>query len=192
MLEKLRNTTRWMQPWRDGAIRPNQIFAVSLPYTMLSQTTAQRVIATVEREHLTPYGLRSLSQHDLQYRGRYAGDPASRDAVYHQGTVWAWLMGPCITASLKVHGDTPGGRQQAMQWLDGFRTHVYQAGLGHISEIFDGDAPHQPRGCIAPARSVAEVLRAAAALGLLSSEASRSLARRAGPPAAAAAALSEY
>lgn len=155
---------------RDGAIRPNQILAVSLPYTMLSRTTAQRVVATVERELLTPYGLRSLSPHDPHYRGRYAGDPGSRDAAYHQGTVWAWLMGPFITAYLKVHGDTRDVRQQALQWLAGFRTHVCHAGLGHISEIFDGDAPHQPRGCIAQAWSVAEVLRAAAALGLLNSK----------------------
>ena len=128
---------------------------------MLSQTKAQRVIATVEHELLTPYGFRSLSPHDPHYRGHYEGDPGSRDAVYHQGTIWAWLMGPFITAYLKVHGDTPDGQQQAMQWLAGFRTHVCDAGLGHISEIFDGDAPHQPRGCIAQAWSVAEVLRAA-------------------------------
>jgi len=97
---------------------------------------------------------------------------------FDQGTVWAWLMGPFITAYLKVHGDTPGGRQQSLQWLDGFRTHMCHAGLGHISEIFDGDTPHQPRGCIAQAWSVAAVLRAAAALGLLNSAAARSLAGR--------------
>jgi glycogen debranching enzyme len=171
-------------PMRDGAIRPNQVLALSLPYTMLAPTTAQRVIATVERELLTPYGLRSLSPHDPHYRGRYAGDPASRDATYHQGTVWAWLMGPFITAYLKVHGDTTDGRQQAMQWLAGFRTHVCHAGLGHISEIFDGDAPHQPRGCIAQAWSVAEVLRAAAALGLLASKEARSVAGLLGTMAA--------
>jgi predicted glycogen debranching enzyme len=152
---------------RDGAIRPNQILAVSLPYSMLAPETAQRVVATVERELLTPYGLRSLSPHDPHYRGRYEGDPASRDATYHQGTVWAWLMGPFITAYLRVSGDTEAARQQARQWLTGFRTHLHHAGLGHIAEIFDGDAPHQPRGCIAQAWSVAEVLRVAAALGLL-------------------------
>ena len=113
---------------------------------------------------------------DTAGQQRYAGDPASRDATYHQGTVWAWLMGPFITAYLKVHGSTPAGRQHAMQWLTGFRTHVCQAGLGHISEIFDGDAPHQPRGCIAQAWSVAEVLRAAAALGLLNAEDAMSVA----------------
>lgn len=152
---------------RDGAIRPNQILAVSLPYRMLPPDRAQRVVATVERELLTPYGLRSLSPRDPQYRGRYSGDPASRDAVYHQGTVWAWLMGPFITAWLHVHGHTPEAQQQAHRWLDGFRTHVTQAGLGHIAEIFDGDAPHLPRGCMAQAWSVAEVLRSTVSLGLL-------------------------
>ena len=152
---------------RDGAMRPNQIFAVSLPYTMLSATRAQRVVAVVERDLLTPYGLRSLAPYDPQYRGRCTGEPASRDSSYHQGTVWAWLMGPFITAYLKVHGATSQGRQQAAQWLSGFRQHLSDAGLGQVSEIFDGDPPHQPRGCIAQAWSVAELLRAAAALGLI-------------------------
>jgi predicted glycogen debranching enzyme len=152
---------------RDGAMRPNQIFAVSLPYTMLSDVRAQSVVAAVERDLLTPYGLRSLAPYDPQYRGRCTGDAASRDSSYHQGTVWAWLMGPFITAYLKVQGATSQGRQQAAQWLSGFRRHLSDAGLGHISEVFDGDPPHQPRGCIAQAWSVAELLRAAAALGLL-------------------------
>ena len=152
---------------RDGTIRPNQLLAVSLPYTMLSDARAHDVVAVVERDLLTPYGLRSLAPDDPQYRGRYAGGPASRDSLYHQGTVWAWLMGPFLTAYLKVHGATSQGRQQAVQWLSGFRTHIDDAGLGHISEIFGGDAPHAPRGCIAQAWSVAELLRAAATLGLL-------------------------
>jgi len=130
---------------RDGALRPNQIFAVSLPYTMLSETRARCVVAAVERALLTPYGLRSLAPDDPQYRGRYAGDPTSRDGSYHQGTVWAWLMGPFITAYLKVHGATSQARQQAAQWLSGFRRHLSDAGLGQVSEIFDGDPPHQPR-----------------------------------------------
>ena len=152
---------------RDGTIRPNQLLAVSLPYTMLSDARAHDVVAVVERNLLTPYGLRSLAPDDPQYRGRYAGGPASRDSLYHQGTVWAWLMGPFLAAYLKVHGATSQGRQQAVQWLSGFRTHIDDAGLGHISEIFGGDAPHAPRGCIAQAWSVAELLRAAATLGLL-------------------------
>jgi len=152
---------------RDGAMRPNQIFAVSLPYTMLSDARAQSVVAAVERDLLTPYGLRSLAPYDSQYRGRCTGDAASRASSYHQGTVWAWLMGPFVTASLKVQGATSQGRQQAAQWLSGFRRHISDAGLGHVSEVFDGDPPHQPRGCIAQAWSVAELLHAAAALGLL-------------------------
>jgi len=152
---------------RDRTIRPIQIFAVSLPYTMLFDARAHDVVAVIERDLLTPYGLRSLAPYDPQYRGRYEGGPASRDSLYHQGTVWPWLMGPFLTAYVKVHGATSQGRQQAMQWLSGFRTHVCDAGLGHISEIFDGDAPHHPRGCIAQAWSVAELLRAAATLGLL-------------------------
>jgi predicted glycogen debranching enzyme len=151
---------------RDSAMRPNQIFAVSLPYTMLSDIRAQSVVAAVERDLLTPYGLRSLAPYDPQYRGRCTG-AASRDSSYHQGTVWAWLMGPFITAYLKVQGATSQGRQQAAQWLSGFRRHLSDAGLGHVSEVFDGDPPHQPRGCIAQASSVAELLRATAALGLL-------------------------
>ncbi|MGE3539121.1 MAG: amylo-alpha-1,6-glucosidase [Candidatus Tectimicrobiota bacterium] len=153
----------------DGSIRPNQIFAVSLPYTMLPDPRAQAVVAVVERDLLTPYGLRSLSPADPQYRGRCTGNAASRDGSYHQGTVWAWLMGPFLHAYLKVHGNTARSRQQAVQWLSGFRTHLSQACLGQISEVFDGDAPHQPRGCVAQAWSVAELLRSAATLGLLGS-----------------------
>jgi predicted glycogen debranching enzyme len=146
---------------RDGSIRPNQIFAVSLRHTMLSREQARRVVEVIERELLTPYGLRTLAPGDPQYRGRYEGDQRSRDGAYHQGTVWAWLMGPFITAYLKVHGRTKNGREKAAQWLGGFREHLSDAGLGQISEIFDGDAPHRPRGCIAQAWSVSELLRAA-------------------------------
>jgi predicted glycogen debranching enzyme len=146
---------------RDGSIRPNQIFAVSLSHTMLSREKAKRVVEVVERELLTPYGLRSLAANDPQYRGRYEGGPWNRDGVYHQGTVWAWLMGPFITAYIKVNRRTKKSREQAAQWLTGFREHLSDAGLGQVSEIFDGDAPHQPRGCVAQAWSVAELLRAA-------------------------------
>jgi predicted glycogen debranching enzyme len=146
---------------RDSSIRPNQIFAVSLPHSMLSRERARRVLETVERELLTPYGLRSLSPHDPLYRPRYEGNSLSRDGAYHQGTVWAWLMGPFITAYAKVYGESMEGRERVRMWLARFHTHVSEAGLGHISEIFDGDAPHNPNGCIAQAWSVAEVLRAA-------------------------------
>ena len=145
---------------RDASLRPNQIFAVSLPHTMLTWERARRVIAIVERELLTPYGLRSLAPSDPRYRGRYEGDAQSRDSVYHQGTVWAWLLGPFITAYLRVCGESLPARAQATQWLEGLREHLGVAGLGQVSEIFDADAPHTPRGCIAQAWSVAEALRA--------------------------------
>jgi predicted glycogen debranching enzyme len=143
----------------DAAIRPNQIFAVSLPYSMLSEERARSVVAVVERELLTPYGLRSLAPSHTDYRGRYEGDSLSRDGAYHQGTVWAWLIGPFVTAYLKAHGRTPESLKQAGEYLSAFRAHFREAGLGQISEIFDGDAPHTPRGCIAQAWSVAELLR---------------------------------
>jgi len=119
----------------------------------------------VERDLLTPYGLRSLSPRDSRYRGRYLGDPANRDGSYHQGTVWAWLMGPFVTAYLKAHDQSPESQKRAAQLLEGFSPHLSQAGLGQISEIFDGDPPHTARGCIAQAWSVAEILRAKKEMG---------------------------
>ncbi|MCI0391718.1 MAG: amylo-alpha-1,6-glucosidase [Acidobacteria bacterium] len=147
---------------RDDSIRPSQILAASLTHTMLPREKARQVVAVVERDLLTPYGLRSLSPNDPQYRGRYECGPSERDGVYHQGTVWAWLMGPFITAYLKANGGTKKNRARAAQWLEGFQKHFREAGLGQVSEIFDGDAPHTARGCAAQAWSVAELLRAAA------------------------------
>jgi len=144
----------------DASIRPNQIFATSLPYCMLSPERAKQVVDIVQQHLLTPYGLRSLAPSDPQYRGRYTGDGRSRDGAYHQGTVWPWLMGAFITAYLKVNGRSEPALHQAELWLAPFREHLYEAGVGHISEIFDGDAPHRPVGCIAQAWSVAEILRA--------------------------------
>jgi len=144
----------------DSSIRPNQIFAVSLPYSMLSSERANAVVEKVQEQLLTPYGLRSLAPGDPQYRGRYTGGPVERDGAYHQGTVWPWLMGPFITAYIKVNGGSEAARRQAAEWLAALKVHLADGGLGHISEILDGDAPQQPRGCIAQAWSVAEVLRA--------------------------------
>jgi glycogen debranching enzyme len=144
----------------DGSIRPNQIFAVSLHYSMLSAERARAVVETIERELLTPVGLRTLSTKDPQYRGRYEGDQYSRDSAYHQGTVWPWLLGPFISAYVKVNGGSAQSRFHAHDLLRGIEQHLTEAGLGQISEIFDGDAPHLPRGCFAQAWSVAEVLRA--------------------------------
>jgi predicted glycogen debranching enzyme len=143
----------------DSSIRPNQIFAVSLPHTMLPADKAKSVLVNVQEHLLTPYGLRSLAPVDPQYHGRYSGDPLSRDGAYHQGTVWAWLLGPFLTAYIKVHADSAAARDQAAEWLSHMRDHLADAGLGHVSEIFDGDAPHRPVGCIAQAWSVAELLR---------------------------------
>ena len=144
----------------DESIRPNQIFAVSLPYSMLSTERAKGVVEKVREHLLTPYGLRSLSPRDQQYRGHYTGGPCERDGAYHQGTVWPWLLGPFITAYLKVNGGSDAARLQAAQWLEPLQQHLSEAGLGQISEIFEGDAPHRARGCIAQAWSVAEILRA--------------------------------
>jgi len=143
----------------DASIRPNQIFAVSLPHNMLSPERAKRVVAKVQEHLLTPYGLRSLSSDDAQYQGHYTGGPRQRDGAYHQGTVWPWLMGPFITAYLKVNQYSEAARSQVAAWLEPLKNHLQDAGLGHISEIFEGDAPHRPCGCIAQAWSVAEVLR---------------------------------
>jgi len=144
----------------DPSIRPNQIFAVSLTYSMLSPERAKSVVEKVREHLLTPYGLRSLAPSDPQYRGRYTGGPIERDGAYHQGTVWPWLIGPFITAYLKVNGGSDVARRQAAEWLEPLKGHLADGGLGHISEIFDGDAPQRPCGCIAQAWSVAEILRA--------------------------------
>jgi predicted glycogen debranching enzyme len=146
---------------RDASLRPNQIFAVSLFHKMLPPDKAKAVVDAVERHLLTLYGLRSLAPGDPQYRGRYEGDPRSRDSAYHQGTVWPWLMGPFISAYLDVNGRSRAAREQAASWLSEFRRYIEQEGLGQIPEVFDGDPPQRPGGCIAQAWSVAELLRAA-------------------------------
>jgi predicted glycogen debranching enzyme len=144
---------------RDASIRPNQVIAISLANTMLSKDRAASVLRVVERELLTPRGLRTLSPTDPRYIGRYEGGPGSRDGAYHQGTVWPWLMGPYITAYVKTFGKK-AGRRFAAEWLGNFQAHFDEGCLGQVSEIFDGDAPHTPRGCVAQAWSVAELLRA--------------------------------
>ena len=146
---------------RDVSIRPNQIFAISLPHSMLNADQAKQIVAVVERELLTPVGLRSLSANDPDYIGIYQGDMRSRDGAYHQGTVWPWPMGAFITAYLKVNGQSKTARKQARKWIDGFQAHLNEACLGQVSEIFDGDAPHLAKGCVAQAWSVAELLRVA-------------------------------
>jgi predicted glycogen debranching enzyme len=120
---------------RDGSIRPNQVFAVSLPHSMLSAEKARCVVAVIERELLTPVGLRTLAPGDPQYRPRFEGDPRSRDSAYHQGTVWPWLMGPFLTAYVKVEGGTRKARERAARLLDGLRRHLLEEGLGQVSEV---------------------------------------------------------
>ncbi len=146
---------------RDGSIRPNQIFTVSLPHSMLDLETGRAIVERVERELLTPFGVRSLSPLDPRYRGRYENDVRSRDTAYHQGTVWPWLIGPFFRARRRVFGDHGETRRFESEWLANFRGHLSEAGLGQVSEIFDGDPPHAARGCIAQAWSVAELLRVA-------------------------------
>ena len=144
---------------RDGSIRPNQIFAVSLHHKMLPPEKARSVVETVERHLLTPYGLRSLAPGDPQYRGRFEGDPYSRDSAYHQGTVWPWLLGPFITAYLGVHGHSQAAQKRAAAWLSSLQSYLENEGVGQIPEVFDGDEPHRAAGCYAQAWSVAEVVR---------------------------------
>ncbi|MBM3786294.1 MAG: glycogen debranching protein [Acidobacteria bacterium] len=140
----------------DASMRPNQIFAASLHYTMLDRSTIRAVVDAVERELLTPLGLRTLSPQDPDYRGRYEGGVLERDGSYHQGPVWPYLMGPFLTAYARAYPES----QELHTMLDRFRAHLREGGVGQISEIADGDAPHTPRGCFAQAWSVAELLRA--------------------------------
>ena len=143
---------------RDPSIRPNQIFAVSLPHSMLDGAQARAVVDKVQVELLTPMGLRTLAQGDQQYRGQYGGGVLERDGAYHQGTVWPWLIGPFLRAYLKVHQQPEAG-EQARLWLAPLLEFARTRGLGQLPEIADGDFPHAPGGCIAQAWSVAEVLR---------------------------------
>jgi predicted glycogen debranching enzyme len=145
---------------RDAAVRPNQIFAVSLTHPILEDEDGRRVLEVVKRELLTPMGLRSLAPHDPHYRGRYEGGVVSRDSAYHQGTVWPWLMGPFLTAYVRLKG-----AREPARWLGAFEEALRTGCLGQIGEVADGDAPYAPGGCVAQAWSVAEILRAAVAVG---------------------------
>ncbi len=140
----------------DPALRPNQLLAIALPNPVLCKEKWAAVIDVVKAKLLTPVGLRSLAPGHPSYKSHYFGDLRARDAAYHQGTVWAWLIGPFIDAWLALH---PEDRAGARQFLQGFLPHLSEAGIGTISEIFDAEEPFTPRGCIAQAWSVAEVLR---------------------------------
>ncbi len=145
----------------DDSIRPNQLFAMGgLPTSLLSPGQTQRALQVVEEHLLTPLGMRTLSPSSPRYCGRYQGDVRSRDGAYHQGTVWPWLMGAFVLTWLKVRGDTPENRQLArQQFLAPLERHRREAGLDHISEIADADAPHTPRGCPFQAWSLGEYVR---------------------------------
>jgi predicted glycogen debranching enzyme len=140
----------------DTACRPNQLLAISLKHPVLDRDYWQSVLRVVQQRLLTPVGLRSLSSDHPDYSAKYYGDLRARDAAYHQGTVWAWLMGPFVDAWLRVY---PDDRLTARRFLSGFGDHLGEACIGSISEIFDAEPPFTPRGCIAQAWSVAEVLR---------------------------------
>jgi predicted glycogen debranching enzyme len=152
---------------RDNSIRPNQIFAASLPHSPLPPERQSAVVEVVRRELLTPLGLRTLSPADPKYIGRYTGNQWRRDGAYHNGTVWPWLIGPFLEASLRMGDFSERARQQATQHLEPLLEHMLTGGcIGQIPECFDGDDPQRPVGTPAQAWSVAEVLRIAALLGL--------------------------
>jgi predicted glycogen debranching enzyme len=142
---------------RDGSLRPNQIFAVSLPFPLLEDAQALGVLKAVEQKLLTPVGLRSLAPGSWGYRPHYEGGVHARDGAYHEGTVWGWLLGPYITALVRLRGVS--GRERARALVSNLATQLGTAGLGTLSEIYDAEPPFTPRGCIAQAWSVAEVLR---------------------------------
>ena len=146
----------------DASLRPNQIFAVSLPASALAPARRQAVVDACARHLVTSYGLRSLAPFDARYVGHYGGDQGARDGAYHQGTVWSWLLGPFALAHFAVYGDRDAARSHLTPLAD----HLGDHGLGSIAEIFDGDAPFTPNGCIAQAWSVAETLRGWHLLGV--------------------------
>ncbi|HEX4611735.1 MAG TPA: amylo-alpha-1,6-glucosidase [Urbifossiella sp.] len=140
----------------DPAFRPNQVFAISLDHPVLDESRWKPVLGAMREKLLTPVGLRSLAPGNPDYKAKYFGDLRARDGAYHQGTVWGWLIGPFVDAWVRTYPDDRAG---ASALLDGFRNHMAEACVGSISEIFDAEPPYTPRGCIAQAWSVAEVLR---------------------------------
>ena len=143
---------------RDTRIRPNQIMAIGPPYPLLEDVKARRVFQIVMDKLYTPFGLRSLAPEDPDYRPTYGGNIFQRDSAYHQGTVWSWLLGPFLTALVRIYGTE--GKARGRKIIEDFKPHLADAGIGSVSEIFDADAPQDARGCIAQAWSVGEILRA--------------------------------
>jgi predicted glycogen debranching enzyme len=146
----------------DGRLRPNQIFAVGgLPVALIDGKRATQIVDAVERELWTPVGLRSLAPTDPEYIGHAIGPMRARDRAYHQGTVWPWLTYAFLDAKSRVTKQSPEQHQVVTKkYLSGLRAHLPHAGVGHVSEIFDGDAPHEPRGCPFQAWSFAALMRA--------------------------------
>ena len=141
----------------DPSVRPNTLFAICLPFPIANGDKAQSTFQKIKEELYTPVGLRSLSPKDDRYIGSYGGGQYERDSAYHQGTVWSWLLGPYIDAVIQL--DSQNGRSEANTILGNFAYHLHEACIGSVSEIFEGNAPHTPQGCIAQAWSVAELLR---------------------------------
>jgi predicted glycogen debranching enzyme len=179
--EKVRGSfvkTFWISPFRglcdvvdggnrDMSIRPNQIFAASLPHSPLSEDQQHAVVEVVRRELLTPVGLRTLAASDPKYQPKYSGDQFHRDQAYHNGTIWPWPIGAFLEAYLRVNKKSAEAVEEAKAWLAPLIEHLGNSGcIGSISEIFEADPPHRPVGACAQAWSVAEVLRLAVELGI--------------------------
>jgi glycogen debranching enzyme len=162
-----------------GKMRPNQIFAVSVPHGLLNKDAQRAVVRAVERELLTPLGLRTLERSDPEYKPRYEGNSLSRDGAYHQGTVWPWLMGPFIDAYINAFGETPETLAYCRSLVDGLEREAVAAGgcVGSIGEIYDAEEPRFARGCPAQAWSVAEVERVKKVYGWSDSDSKKARAR---------------
>jgi glycogen debranching enzyme len=143
----------------DASLRPNQVIGLALPYSLYPRDKGQQVLEAVSEHLLTPYGLRTLSPEDPRYRGRFEGGMFERDAAYHQGTVWPWLLGPYVSAFFWLQGVAADTRAQAREMLLPLVRSLEEGCVGSIAEVYDGDSPQRPRGCFAQAWSVAEVLR---------------------------------
>jgi predicted glycogen debranching enzyme len=142
---------------KDWSVRPNMIFAVSMPHSPVGTYISNAVLVCVEKELLTPRGLRSLSPKNPDYKGRYAGNQVERDLAYHQGTAWPWLLGAFADAYLKLHGNT--GAQYIEILYQRFEEEMHDNGIGAVSEVYDGDPPHSAGGAISQAWNIAELLR---------------------------------
>jgi glycogen debranching enzyme len=141
----------------DATLRPNQLFAISLPFALIEREQAEAVLKIMEEQLYTPVGLKSLPKSDVHYVPVYGGDTYHRDSSYHEGTVWSWLLGPYIDALMKSESENK--KAKAKKVIEDFKYHLNEGCIGSVSEIFDADEPHHPRGCVAQAWGVAEILR---------------------------------